>query len=155
MRTIKKYPNRRLYDTEASRYITLADVREMVLKGIEFEVVNANSNEDITRSILLQIIVEQETDGKHLFTSDMLSKFIRFYQEDTRDVFSNYLEKTLSFFLEQQKILQQRFVKSIATNPFESITELTSKNMELWQEMQKKFIESVGFGHVKKKPSKE
>ncbi len=150
MRAIKKYPNRRLYDTEASRYITLADVREMVLKGIDFEVVNANSNEDITRSILLQVIMEQENDGKHLFTSDVLSKFIRFYREDTRDVFSNYLEKTMSFFLEQQKILQQRFVESIASNPFESITELTSKNMELWQEMQKKFIESVGFGHVKK-----
>lgn len=150
MRTIKKYPNRRLYDTEASRYITLADVRDMVLKGVEFEVVNANSTEDITRSILLQIIMEQETDGKHLFTSEMLSRFIRFYQEDTRDVFSNYLEKTTSFFFEQQIVLQKRFIESIASNPFDSLTELTSKNMELWQDMQKKFLEGVGFGHVKK-----
>ncbi|MGH8477863.1 MAG: polyhydroxyalkanoate synthesis repressor PhaR [Methylococcales bacterium] len=150
MRTIKKYPNRRLYDTEASRYITLVDVREMVLKGVEFEVVNANSTEDITRSILLQIIMEQETNGKHLFTCDMLSKFIRFYREDTRDVFSNYLEKTTSFFFEQQILLQKRFIESIASNPFDSLTELTSKNMELWQDMQKQFLAGVGFGHVKK-----
>lgn len=154
MRTIKKYPNRRLYDTKVSRYITLANVRQMVLKGEEFEIVNANSNEDITRSILLQIILEQETDGEHLFTSDMLSKFIRFYQEDTRDVFSNYLDKTISFFLEQQSILQKQFMDSFAPNPFDSITELTSKNMESWQEMQKKFLEGVGFRHAKK-PNKK
>lgn len=149
MRTIKKYPNRRLYDTESSSYITLARVRELVMQGVEFEVVTANSNEDITRSILLQIILEQESDGEHLFTSDMLSKFIRFYQDDTRAVFSRYLEKMMSFFIEQQGVLQQQFVDTFASNPFDSFAELTSKNMEMWKDMQKSFYD--GFSVSKKK----
>ncbi len=154
MRTIKKYPNRRLYDTESSSYITVSDVRAMVLEGIEFEVVTNNTNEDITRGILLQIIMEQESDGEHLFTSDMLSKFIRFYQDDTRDLFSNYMDKTLSVFLEQQHALQKKFLDTISSNPIDSMKDLTAKNMELWKEMQKGFLDNVGFGTTKKTDSK-
>lgn len=154
MITIKKYPNRRLYDTESSAYITVSDVRDMVLKGKEFEVVTANTKEDITRSILLQIIMDQESDGEHLFTSDMLSKFIRFYQDDTRDLFSSYMDKTLSVFLEQQKVLQKKFMDAIASNPIDSMKDLTTQNMELWKEMQKNFLDGVGFGKTKKTDSK-
>lgn len=154
MRTIKKYPNRRLYDTENSAYITVSDVRDMVLKGVEFEVVTANTNEDITRSILLQIIMDQESDGEHLFTSDMLSKFIRFYQDDTRDLFSRYMDRTLSVFLEQQHVLQKKFMDAIASNPIDSMKDLTTQNVELWKEMQKNFLDSVGFGKTKKTDSK-
>jgi len=78
-RLIKKYPNRRLYDTRTSSYITLADVKELVLKNEEFQVVDAKSSEDLTRSILLQIILEEETGGMPMFTSDLLSQMIRFY----------------------------------------------------------------------------
>ncbi|HEX2242276.1 MAG TPA: polyhydroxyalkanoate synthesis repressor PhaR, partial [Gammaproteobacteria bacterium] len=74
IRIIKKYPNRRLYDTEVSRYITMADVRELVIQGLEFRVIDANSNDDITRTTLLQIILEQESEGQPLFSADILSK---------------------------------------------------------------------------------
>ena len=95
VRTIKKYPNRRLYDTELSRYITLSDVRELVLKGVDFRVVAANSDEDLTRSILLQIIIEQESGGEPLFTTEVLSKMIRFYGDTVQGAFTSYLEKSL------------------------------------------------------------
>jgi len=150
MRIIKKYPNRRLYDTETSTYITVSDVRDMVLRGVEFEIITANTNENITRSVLLQIIMEQESDGEHMFTSDMLSKFIRFYKDDTRDLFSNYMDKTLSVFLEQQHVLQKKFMDAIASNPIDSMNDLTKQNMELWQEMQQSFLDGIGIGKTKK-----
>ena len=78
-RTIKKYPNRRLYDTQTSTYVTLSDVKQLVLNQEEFNVVDAKTNEDLTRSILLQIILEEEAAGMPLFTTPMLSQMIRFY----------------------------------------------------------------------------
>ena len=122
----------------------------MVLNSIEFEIVTANSNEDITRGVLLQIIMEQESDGEHMFTSDMLSKFIRFYKDDTREIFSNYMDKSLSVFLEQQHDLQIKFMDAIASNPIDSMKDLTKQNMELWQEMQQSFLDGVGMGKTKK-----
>ena len=79
VRTIKKYPNRRLYDTQLSTYITLADVKAMVLSGEHFEVRDAKSGEDLTRSILLQIILEEETGGVPIFSAQMLAQITRFY----------------------------------------------------------------------------
>jgi polyhydroxyalkanoate synthesis repressor PhaR len=78
VRLIKKYPNRRLYDTQTSSYITLADVKELVLKHEEFQVIDAKSNEDLTRPILLQIILEEESTGAPMFSHDVLTQFIRF-----------------------------------------------------------------------------
>ena len=78
IRTIKKYPNRRLYDTANSGYITLADVKQMVLEGIAFQVMDAKTGEDLTRSILLQIILDEESGGVPMFSSEMLSQMIRF-----------------------------------------------------------------------------
>ena len=79
VRLIKKYPNRRLYDTQTSSYITLADVKDLVLKHESFHVVDAKSNEDLTRQILLQIILEEESAGSPMFSHDALTHLIRFY----------------------------------------------------------------------------
>ena len=79
VRLIKKYPNRRLYDTKTSSYITLVDVKELVLQHEDFQVVDAKTGEDLTRSILLQIILEEEAGGAPMFSSEMLSQMIRFY----------------------------------------------------------------------------
>ncbi len=122
----------------------------MVLKGLEFEIVTASTNEDITRSVLLQIIMEQESDGEHIFTSDMLSKFIRFYKDDTREIFSNYMDKTLTVFLEQQHDLQKKFMDAISSNPIDSMGGLTKQNLELWQKMQQSFLDGVGMGKTNK-----
>ncbi|WP_428633728.1 polyhydroxyalkanoate synthesis repressor PhaR, partial [Sedimenticola sp.] len=90
-RIIKKYPNRRLYDTELSRYITLSDIRELVMKGMDFQVVDTNTNEDLTRSILLQIMLDEESGGEPLFSAKMLSQIIRFYGGTVQGILARYL----------------------------------------------------------------
>ncbi len=108
LRLIKKYPNRRLYDTQTSSYITLADVKELVLKHEQFQVVDAKTNEDLTRSILLQIILEEEAGGMPMFTSDLLSQLIRFYGNAMQGMVGNYLEKNMQTFVQVQKQLQEQ-----------------------------------------------
>ncbi|NWG32162.1 MAG: polyhydroxyalkanoate synthesis repressor PhaR [Rhodocyclaceae bacterium] len=107
-RLIKKYPNRRLYDTRTSTYITLADVKELVLKHEEFRVVDAKSGEDLTRSILLQIILEEEAGGAPMFTSDLLAQMIRFYGNAMQGMMGQYLENNIMAFTEMQKKLQEQ-----------------------------------------------
>src|SRR3982751_1569083 len=108
IRTIKKYPNRRLYDTANSGYITLADVKQMVLEGIEFRVVDAKSNDDLTRSILLQIILDEESAGLPMFSSEMLTQMIRFYGTAQQTVIGQYIEQNVQAFLVIQKKLQEQ-----------------------------------------------
>ena len=100
---IKKYPNRRLYDTQTSSYITLADVKQMVLVGENFEVRDAKSSEDLTRSILLQIILEEESGGVPMFTAQTLSQIIRLYGHAMQGVMGSVLERNMSSFSELQK----------------------------------------------------
>jgi polyhydroxyalkanoate synthesis repressor PhaR len=107
-RIIKKYPNRRLYDTETSSYITLADVKKLVLEQAAFKVEDAKTHEDLTRSILLQIILEEESAGAPMFSSDMLSQIIRFYGNAMQGMMGNYLEKNIHTFIEIQKRLQDQ-----------------------------------------------
>lgn len=107
-RILKKYPNRRLYDTEVSSYITLADVKGMVLQGLSFEVRDAKTGDDLTRSILLQIILEEETDGVPIFSTSMLSQIIRFYGHAMQGMMGSYLEKNLQTFTDiQARIAEQ------------------------------------------------
>ncbi|HSW07345.1 polyhydroxyalkanoate synthesis repressor PhaR [Aquabacterium sp.] len=101
-RVLKKYPNRRLYDTQTSSYITLADVKRMVLDGETFEVRDAKTSDDLTRSILLQIILEEETGGVPMFSTQMLAQIIRFYGHAMQGVMGTYLEKNLQTFVDLQ-----------------------------------------------------
>jgi polyhydroxyalkanoate synthesis repressor PhaR len=105
LRILKKYPNRRLYDTQLSSYITLADVKAMVMAGERFEVRDAKSAEDLTRSILLQIILEEETGGMPIFSAQMLSQIIRFYGHAMQGMMGSYLEKNLQTFTDIQSRL--------------------------------------------------
>lgn len=102
VRVLKKYPNRRLYDTSASSYITLADVKQMVLDSVAFEVRDAKTGDDLTRSILLQIILEEETGGAPIFTANMLAQIIRVYGHAMQGMMGSYLEKNLQTFVEMQ-----------------------------------------------------
>ena len=101
-RVIKKYPNRRLYDTETSTYITLADVRQLVMKSAHFVVRDAKTNEDLTRSILLQIILEEESGGEPMFTEAVLANIIRFYGNAMQSFMGSYLEKNVQSFMDLQ-----------------------------------------------------
>jgi len=111
VRLIKKYPNRRLYDTKTSSYITLADVKQMVVKNEEFQVLDAKTNEDLSRQILLQIILEEESGGMPMFSSDLLSQMIRSYGSAMQGFMGSYLEKNLEGFQQMQKALQEQSQK--------------------------------------------
>ena len=107
-RLIKKYPNRRLYDTRTSTYITLADVKELVLAHEAFQVVDAKSGEDLTSSILLQIILEEEAGGAPMFSSDLLSQMIRFYGNAMQGMMGSYIENNIKSFTEVQAKLKEQ-----------------------------------------------
>ncbi len=141
-RIIKKYPNRRLYDTELSRYITLADVRTLVMKGTAFRVLDTANDGDITRAILLQIMLEEETGGEPLFSANMLAQIIRFYGGTLQGVFARYLEQSLDTFADQQ----QQLAETWGENPFEALGRLTRRNIALWADAQQELLRAVGFG---------
>ena len=108
LRVIKKYPNRRLYDTETSTYITLAEVKDLVMSGEAFVVRDAKTNDDLTRSILLQIILEEESDGAPMFTEAVLANIIRFYDHAMQGFMGSYLEKNIEAFTEMQTRLAEQ-----------------------------------------------
>ncbi len=139
-RIIKKYPNRRLYDTEVSRYITLADVRNLVMGSVHFRVVDAANDADITRAILLQIMLEEETGGEPLFSAPMLAQIIRFYGGTVQGIFARYLESTLDLFAQQQK----KLTDSWGDSPLDAVTRMTKRNMDLWTELQDEFMRAAG-----------
>jgi len=125
-RLIKKYPNRRLYDTRTSTYITLTDVKELVLKHEDFRVVDAKSGEDLTRSILLQIILEEEAGGAPMFSSDILAQMIRFYGNAMQGMMGQYLENNVNAFAEMQKKLQDQAQHLYGDN--------SAMNKDLWSQ---------------------
>jgi len=139
-RIIKKYPNRRLYDTELSRYITFSDIRDLVMKGVEFQIVDSSSKEDLTRATLLQIMLEEESGGEPLFTANMLAQIIRFYGGSVQGLFTRYLEESLSMFERQQQELRE----ALNSDPMKSMAEMAERNMDLWSDMQKTFLDSMG-----------
>jgi polyhydroxyalkanoate synthesis repressor PhaR len=117
IRLIKKYPNRRLYDTKTSAYITLTDVKDLVLHHEEFQVLDAKTNEDLTRSILLQIISEEEGAGAPMFSSALLAQMIRFYGNAMQGMMGTYLEKNIQTFMEIQRRLQEQSLGKFSDNP--------------------------------------
>jgi len=139
-RIIKKYPNRRLYDTEESKYITLAQLRHLIIEGELIKVIDSTTEEDITRNILLQIILESESGGEPLFTANMLSQIIRFYGGTLQGIFGRYLEQSLSLFTQQQEKIRG----SIGEDPFSVMTNMAQQNMKMWSEMQKSFLSAAG-----------
>ncbi len=134
-RIIKKYPNRRLYDTEESKYITLQQIRDLVLAETPFIVVDQKSEADITRSILLQIIFEQESDTNPLFSNDNLERFIRFYDAGTPMGFSDFIGQGMNFFQQQQRELGKAMEGMSAHNPMTFWSDMTQKNIDTWQQM--------------------
>ncbi|MEW8551133.1 MAG: polyhydroxyalkanoate synthesis repressor PhaR [Candidatus Thiodiazotropha endolucinida] len=148
-RIIKKYPNRRLYDTEQSKYITLTQLRQLIISGESIKVVDSTSEEDITRNILLQIILETESGGQPLFTANMLSQIIRFYGGTLQGIFGNYLEQSLGLFTAQQEQLKN----NLGEDPFTAMTNLAQSNMKMWTDLQKDFLKAAGFPNTKKEDS--
>ena len=141
LRIIKKYPNRRLYDTEISSYITLEEVRQLVLDNEKFEVRDAKSGEDLTRSVLLQIISEHEEKGQPMLSPQLLSQIIRFYGDSLQGFMGPYLERSLQVFLDQQQQFRTQLNSLLGQTPWSMLNELTERNMDAWKSMQRGFLD--------------
>jgi polyhydroxyalkanoate synthesis repressor PhaR len=136
VRILKKYPNRRLYDTSQSCFVALEDVKRLVLSGEPFEVQDSKSGEDITRSVLLQIIAEQEADGgSSLLTDEVLRQLIRFYGDSLHGLLREYLERSVSMFLEQQGAFHEQLRTMLSAHPLNLMSRLAEQNIEMWSRM--------------------
>lgn len=142
-RVIKKYPNRRLYDTVESRYITLADIRRLVMDKVDFVVIDKKSQEDITRSILLQVIAEQEHTGEPLMSQDFLSQVIRSYGGAMQSFVGSYLEQSLKLLASQQLQMRDHLRGTMGNDAFDSIANLTQKNLERWRSIQEDIFRAM------------
>jgi polyhydroxyalkanoate synthesis repressor PhaR len=142
-RVIKKYPNRRLYDTVESRYITLSDIRRLVLEKIEFVVIDKKTQEDITRSILLQVIAEQEHQGEPLMSQDFLSQVIRSYGGAMQGFVGSYLEQSLKLFMTQQQQVRDRVKSMVGVDPVETVANLAQKNYARWRSVQDEIFKAL------------
>ena len=143
VRVIKKYPNRRLYDTEISSYITLEDVRQLICDGEEFEVRDAKSGEDLTRSVLLQIIAEHEERGQPMFSTQLLTQIIRFYGDSLQGFMGSYLERSMQLFLEQQTQFRSQLNNLLGQTPWTMLNSLTERNLDMWKTFQQGLLKSV------------
>lgn len=143
-RIIKKYPNRRLYDTDVSRYVTLEDIRQLVKEGAKFRVIDAKTEDNITRSILLQIIIEQEEKGQPILTTELLEKLIRSYGDTMQGFMSSYLQESMDFFVRQQRMMQEQMSSLMQNAPMSIFAQLAQRNLDLWQSLQESWIRSYG-----------
>jgi polyhydroxyalkanoate synthesis repressor PhaR len=135
-RTIEMYPNRRLYDTVESRYITLADIRRLVIDRIDFRVMDKKTQEDITRSILLQIIADQEHGGESLMSRDFLSQIIRCYGGEMQGMIGKWLEQSLNLFAGQQRDARERIKSGSDPESADAVNHLAQRNYQRWRSVQ-------------------
>ena len=134
-RLIRKYANRRLYDAKDSRHVTLEDIRKMIAAGERVKVVDDKGGQDVTRSILLQIIANQEQFGRPVLSTQLLEAIIRFYGNPIQEMLTSYLEQSIGSLLRQQDVMQAEMAKVLET-PMAPLAELARQNMELWAKMQ-------------------
>ena len=144
VRVIKKYPNRRLYDTEISSYITIEDVRQLIVEGEDFEVRDARTGDDLTRCVMLQIIAEHEQDGEPVLSTQLLSQIIRFYGDSLQCYMGNYLERSMELFLEEQQSFRQQIGGMLGQTPWAMMNQLTERNLEQWKEFQANLVGGIG-----------
>ncbi len=155
MRLIKKYPNRRLYDTQTSSYVTLSEVKALVVSGQVFKVIDAKSLEDLTRSILLQIILEEESAGVPMFSEAALANIIRFYGHAMQGFMGHYLEKNVQTFIdlqmqmaEQSKHLSPELWSQVMTTQSPLLSGLmgsyTEQSKQMLTQMQNQMLTAMG-----------
>ncbi|GAB2505664.1 polyhydroxyalkanoate synthesis repressor PhaR [Arenimonas alkanexedens] len=148
VRVIKKYPNRRLYDTGISSYITLEDVRQLIVDREEFEVRDAKTGNDLTRNVLMQIIAEHEERGQPIFTNELLTQVIRFRGDSLQGLLGGFLERSLQYFLDQQQQFRGHVGNLVGQTPWGLLNQLAERNLEIWRSLQS------GLGSVAAPPPK-
>ena len=156
LRVIKKYPNRRLYDTEISRYITLEEVRQLVLQNVKFKVEDKRTREDITRGILLQVIAEQEEGGDPIFTTELLTFIIRFYGDPMQPSISRYLELSLQLFTQQQANFTEQLRQKLgqAQQPLHALKDMAERQVPIWRLVRKEFLRNLSRSKLNAKLSR-
>ena len=143
MREFKKYPNRRLYDIQESKYVTVEDIRKLVLKGEVIRVLDSKTEKDLTRSVLLQIITEQESEGHEpLLTNRVLEQLIRFYGAPMQNVVSKYIEQSIKTFLEHEQNYRQRMQDFSPADPMGLMRKALEQNMEFWNRLTNSSIDN-------------
>jgi len=136
MREFKKYPNRRLYDIQESKYVTVEDIRKLVLKGEVIRVLDSKTEKDLTRSVLLQIITEQESEGHEpILTNRVLEQLIRFYGAPMQNIVSKYIEQSIKTFLEHEQNYRQRMKDFSPADPMGLMRKALEQNMEFWNRL--------------------
>jgi len=143
---IKKYPNRRLYNTSTSKYITLSDLKELIIGGALVKVIDSTDQTDLTRGVLLQIIIEAESAGEPIFSATMLQQLIRFYGSTHQRMFAQYMEDGMKMFVHQHADINKDFT----ADPVSAMTKMAEQNMKNWQEMQNSFFGSLNPSNKKK-----
>ena len=154
-RVIKKYPNRRLYDTAESRYITLADIRKLVVDRVDFIVVDKKTQDDITRSILLQVIAEQEQHAEPAMSRDFLAQIIRSYGGALPGVVSSYLEQSMKLFSAQQREIRDRVKSVVGVDPVDTVTQIAQKNYQRWRAVQDDIYRTILGGSRRRDDDKD
>jgi polyhydroxyalkanoate synthesis repressor PhaR len=144
-RVIRKYPNRRLYDTVESRYVTLADVRRLVVERVDFVVLDRKTQQDITRSILLQVIADQEEGGNPIFTSELLTRVIRFYGDPMQASITRYLELSMQLFVQKQHQFSEQLKTLLgqAQSPVQVLNDLAEQNVPIWRSVRREFLKNL------------
>lgn len=140
-RLIRKYANRRLYDTRGSRHVTLDDIRKMIAAGERVKVIDEKTGEDTTRAVLLQIIASQDQFGTPVLSTQLLEALIRFYGNPVQEMLSKYLEQSIGSLLHQQQVMRTEMAK-VLESPMAPMADLARQNMELWAKMQASMLSS-------------
>jgi polyhydroxyalkanoate synthesis repressor PhaR len=147
-RVIKKYANRRLYDTSRSRYITLNDLKSLIVSGESIRVVDAKSRENITREVLLQLVAEQESLGRPILSEAVLTALVRFYGHPLQQIATRYIESALGLLQSQQRQVTEQ-MRGLLVSPVDLAGKMTRQNVEWLRQLQKGFLDALspGAGH--------
>jgi len=132
---IKKYANRRLYDSTESRHVTLDDIRKMIVSGAKVKVVDDKSGEDLTRAVLLQVIAEQDQFGTPVLSTELLEAIIRFYGNPVQEMLTRYMEQSVTALARQQDAMRAEMTKALA-GPMAPLADFARQNMEQWSKIQ-------------------
>lgn len=138
-RVIRKYANRRLYDPRESRHVTLDEVRQIIVGGERVRVEDAKTGQDLTRSVLLQILMEREEAGEPLLSAVLLEQLIRFYGGEMQGFLATYLERSVTAFAKRHEALQEQFLRFVRDNP---VADLTRRNLTFWEGMQEQLMDA-------------
>ena len=152
-RLIKKYANRRLYDSTESRHVTLEDIRKMIVSGAKVKVVEDKSGEDLTRAVLLQVIAEQDQYGTPVLSTELLEAIIRFYGNPVQELLTKYMEQSVGTLVRQQETMRAEMTKALA-GPMAPLAEFARQNMDQWSKIQASMMSAFA-GATPKPPAPE